>query len=120
FLIAKTLVVACWITANMIGIWSFDLYPFILLNLAFSLQAAYVAPLPATPTPPRRAGGGGLMLDPDATNAGHCWVAVSARHRMCRHHPGSFPCARPGPSHSHPQMEFDMSPACGYRVDVSG
>ncbi|NBT25529.1 MAG: DUF1003 domain-containing protein, partial [Actinobacteria bacterium] len=115
-----TLVVACWITANMIGIWSFDLYPFILLNLAFSLQAAYVAPLPATPTPPRRAGGGGLMLDPDATNAGHCWVAVSARHRMCRHHPGSFPCARPGPSHSHPQMEFDMSPACGYRVDVSG
>lgn len=45
FLIAQTVVVACWITANVIGIWSFDLYPFILLNLAFSLQAAYAAPL---------------------------------------------------------------------------
>jgi len=45
FLIAQTFVVACWITANVIGIWSFDLYPFILLNLAFSLQAAYAAPL---------------------------------------------------------------------------
>ena len=45
FLIAQTVVVACWITANVIGIWSFDLYPFILLNLAFSLQAAYPAPL---------------------------------------------------------------------------
>ena len=39
------MVVACWITAKVIGVWSFDLYPFILLNLSFSLQAAYAAPL---------------------------------------------------------------------------
>jgi uncharacterized membrane protein len=34
-----------WIFANAIGLVSFDIYPFILLNLAFSLQAAYAAPL---------------------------------------------------------------------------
>lgn len=45
FLIAQTLLVALWITANALGWSSFDLYPFILLNLAFSLQAAYAAPL---------------------------------------------------------------------------
>ncbi|WP_160285985.1 DUF1003 domain-containing protein [Pseudomonas knackmussii] len=45
FLGAQTLVVAVWITANMLGWSHFDAYPFILLNLAFSLQAAYAAPL---------------------------------------------------------------------------
>ena len=45
FLIGQTLVVALWIAANVAGFTSFDLYPFILLNLAFSLQAAYAAPL---------------------------------------------------------------------------
>lgn len=45
FLIAQTLLVAAWITANAMGIVKFDVYPFILLNLAFSLQAAYAAPL---------------------------------------------------------------------------
>jgi uncharacterized membrane protein len=45
FLIGQTLVVAIWIVGNMAGLWTFDLYPFILLNLAFSLQAAYAAPL---------------------------------------------------------------------------
>jgi len=34
-----------WITANVLGWSHFDAYPFILLNLAFSLQAAYAAPL---------------------------------------------------------------------------
>jgi uncharacterized membrane protein len=34
-----------WIVANVAGWAKFDLYPFILLNLAFSLQAAYAAPL---------------------------------------------------------------------------
>ena len=29
----------------MVGVTQFDVYPFILLNLAFSLQAAYAAPL---------------------------------------------------------------------------
>jgi uncharacterized membrane protein len=45
FLIAQTLVVALWIVVNAAHVTGFDLYPFILLNLAFSLQAAYAAPL---------------------------------------------------------------------------
>jgi uncharacterized membrane protein len=45
FLGAQTLIVAVWIAANVLGVTHFDLYPFILLNLAFSLQAAYAAPL---------------------------------------------------------------------------
>lgn len=45
FLIAQTTVVVIWIMLNVIGVVKFDLYPFILLNLAFSLQAAYAAPL---------------------------------------------------------------------------
>ena len=45
FLIAQTVVVAIWILANTAGPFTFDIYPFILLNLAFSTQAAYAAPL---------------------------------------------------------------------------
>jgi uncharacterized membrane protein len=45
FLVGQTMIVAVWIAANVAGLVSFDLYPFILLNLAFSLQAAYAAPL---------------------------------------------------------------------------
>ena len=46
FLVAQTALVIAWITANLA--WAalrWDPYPFILLNLAFSLQAAYAAPL---------------------------------------------------------------------------
>jgi uncharacterized membrane protein len=45
FLIGQTLVVGAWIGLNSVGVITFDVYPFILLNLAFSLQAAYAAPL---------------------------------------------------------------------------
>ncbi len=45
FLIGQSLVVAIWICLNALGVTKFDVYPFILLNLAFSLQAAYAAPL---------------------------------------------------------------------------
>src|SRR5215475_3230328 len=45
FLIGQTAVVAVWILLNTIGPFQFDIYPFILLNLAFSTQAAYAAPL---------------------------------------------------------------------------
>ncbi len=45
FLISQTVIVAVWIGLNMSGLTHFDVYPFILLNLAFSLQAAYAAPL---------------------------------------------------------------------------
>ncbi|BAQ76293.1 MULTISPECIES: DUF1003 domain-containing protein [Pseudomonas] len=45
FLGAQTLIVVIWIALNLSGVTQFDVYPFILLNLAFSLQAAYAAPL---------------------------------------------------------------------------
>ena len=45
FLVAQTVIVGIWILVNIVGWWVFDVYPFILLNLAFSLQAAYAAPL---------------------------------------------------------------------------
>src|SRR5476649_2958912 len=45
FLIGQTIFVTIWIVLNIVGLVDFDLYPFILLNLAFSLQAAYAAPL---------------------------------------------------------------------------
>jgi uncharacterized membrane protein len=45
FLVSQTVIVAIWIGLNALGFTKFDVYPFILLNLAFSLQAAYAAPL---------------------------------------------------------------------------
>src|SRR5471032_3687516 len=45
FLVGQTIIVAVWIGINVAGLTKFDIYPFILLNLAFSLQAAYAAPL---------------------------------------------------------------------------
>lgn len=46
FIIVQTIVVAIWIAANAYLLSRpFDPYPFILLNLAFSTQAAYAAPL---------------------------------------------------------------------------
>lgn len=46
FLVAQTVLVGVWITFNIAAYaLRFDPYPFILLNLAFSTQAAYAAPL---------------------------------------------------------------------------
>lgn len=46
FLIVQTAIVAVWIALNFAAAsLRWDPYPFILLNLAFSLQAAYAAPL---------------------------------------------------------------------------
>jgi uncharacterized membrane protein len=46
YLVGQTAFVIFWIILNTIGIIShWDPYPFILLNLAFSTQAAYAAPL---------------------------------------------------------------------------
>jgi uncharacterized membrane protein len=46
FIIGQTLIVICWITVNAVAVTlRWDPYPFILLNLAFSTQAAYAAPL---------------------------------------------------------------------------
>ena len=46
FLVGQTVLVIGWIVLNTIGLVNhWDPYPFILLNLAFSTQAAYAAPL---------------------------------------------------------------------------
>ncbi|MGP6173526.1 DUF1003 domain-containing protein [Corynebacterium sp. A21] len=46
YLMWQTVMVIVWIALNIGGFWwSWDVYPFILLNLAFSTQAAYAAPL---------------------------------------------------------------------------
>ncbi len=46
FIIIQSIIVALWIACNFIA-WQFqwDVYPFILLNLVFSTQAAYAAPI---------------------------------------------------------------------------
>jgi uncharacterized membrane protein len=46
YLLWQTVIVAVWIALNA-AVWTFqwDPYPFILLNLVFSTQAAYAAPL---------------------------------------------------------------------------
>ena len=46
YLAVQTLIVIAWIAMNAVA-WTlqWDKYPFILLNLAFSTQAAYAAPL---------------------------------------------------------------------------
>lgn len=46
FIIAQTIFVILWMALNVIGfIYHWDAYPFILLNLLFSTQAAYSAPI---------------------------------------------------------------------------
>jgi uncharacterized membrane protein len=46
YIIAQTFVVIVWIALNVVAVgYRWDPYPFILLNLAFSTQAAYAAPL---------------------------------------------------------------------------
>jgi uncharacterized membrane protein len=46
FIIVQSAILTVWITANLVGaIRGWDPYPFILLNLALSFQAAYAAPV---------------------------------------------------------------------------
>ena len=46
FIIIQTVLVIIWITVNVAGlVFKWDPYPFILLNLMFSVQAAYASPL---------------------------------------------------------------------------
>jgi len=46
FIIIQTIIVVAWMACNLIGfILHWDPYPFILLNLLFSTQAAYAAPI---------------------------------------------------------------------------
>ena len=46
FIIIQTILVALWMGLNVVGfVYHWDVYPFILLNLVFSTQAAYAAPI---------------------------------------------------------------------------
>ena len=48
YILGQTILVILWIAMNttaLLGLVHFDKYPYILLNLAFSTQAAYAAPL---------------------------------------------------------------------------
>src|ERR671938_1498449 len=46
YIVGQSVVVVAWILLNAVGfVAHWDPYPFILLNLAFSTQAAYAAPL---------------------------------------------------------------------------
>jgi uncharacterized membrane protein len=46
FLVGQTILVGVWVVLNVVAIGlQWDPYPFILLNLMFSVQAAYAAPL---------------------------------------------------------------------------
>lgn len=46
FIIIQTIMVVLWMLLNLVGfIYHWDVYPFILLNLLFSTQAAYAAPI---------------------------------------------------------------------------
>lgn len=46
FLILQTIAVACWVGLNVVGlVRRWDPFPFILLNLLFSVQAAYTGPV---------------------------------------------------------------------------
>lgn len=46
FIILQTVLVILWMTLNIVGyFYHWDVYPFILLNLLFSTQAAYAAPI---------------------------------------------------------------------------
>ena len=45
FIALQTVIVALWVASNVLLLTHFDPYPFIFLNLAFSTQAAYAAPL---------------------------------------------------------------------------
>ena len=46
FIITQSIVLACWIALNVLALMRhWDPYPFILLNLTLSFQAAYAAPI---------------------------------------------------------------------------
>ena len=46
FIILQTVLVILWMALNLVGFfYHWDVYPFILLNLLFSTQAAYAAPI---------------------------------------------------------------------------
>jgi len=88
FLVAQTLIVGVWIILNVFGVTHFDVYPFILLNLAFSLQAAYAAPLILL-AQTRQADRDKAHADADAQHREALAVAAQERARASRRRRGS-------------------------------
>jgi uncharacterized membrane protein len=68
YLVTQTVVVIGWVFLNAQGIVSFDPYPFILLNLAFSLQSAYSSPFI-------------LLAETRQAERDKAWTEADARHR---------------------------------------
>jgi uncharacterized membrane protein len=69
FIIGQTVVVLIWIAVNAAVVaFRWDPYPFILLNLAFSTQAAYAAPLI-------------LLAETRQADRDKAWSDADARHR---------------------------------------
>ena len=68
FIIGQTILVILWIGINCFDKTTFDPYPFILLNLAFSTQAAYAAPLI-------------LLAQSRQTDRDKAWAEADALHR---------------------------------------
>src|ERR1700731_3188513 len=65
FIIIQSIILAFWITLNVVAyIEHWDPYPFILLNLALSFQAAYAAPI-ITMSQNRQAAKDRLMAEQD-------------------------------------------------------
>ena len=83
FLVAQTVTVAFWIAVNVSGLTHFDVYPFILLNLAFSLQAAYAAPLILL-AQTRQADRDKVHADADARHREDLAQATIERHELAR------------------------------------
>jgi uncharacterized membrane protein len=69
FIIGQTIFVFIWILINVLSPFNFDPYPFILLNLAFSTQAAYAAPLI-------------LLAQSRQSDRDKIWSEQDARHRQ--------------------------------------
>lgn len=68
YLIGQTLLVILWVALNATGVINWDEYPFILLNLGFSLQAAYAAPMI-------------LLAETRQAERDKMWSEADARHR---------------------------------------
>ena len=86
YLIGQTVAVLLWIVLNTIGIiahWDPD--PFILLNLAFSLQAAYAAPLILL-AQTRQADRDKVLTDADARHREALASAAAQRQETAQQH----------------------------------
>ena len=82
FLIGQTIVVGVWVVVNVLAVaFRRDPYPFILLKLVFSLQAAYAAPLILL-AQPRQADRDRHLADADAEHREALAAATEQRQQI--------------------------------------